>query len=284
MTEVQRRQYARLDVARPVEIEVRTDAPRVSGYTRNLSETGIAARVDHSLPVGQLCLVQITLADEERPTDTCAEIVWCRKDIYGSGAEVGLRLLAPEELAADPRPQTEEALRVPAGATVQISYDGHVFDARVAQESRLRGETGGAELRLVITGAASLSGVSDEAAPPLETDAELLAAAEEWKPKPIEEAWLALRRFTLPVLVVLLAMARPTWRLLKRGLAAAWARVPTQHRDRAAGQWARLALARRAAWMGNRAQLLARTVVDEVRTRRTALVRRGVKATAAARR
>lgn len=237
MLEQQRRLYERINISRPLEIEPSTGKPRVLGYSRNLSEAGVLARVDEALPVGRLCLVRLTLEDTARPADACAEIVWCRKDIYGSGAEVGLRLLAPDEAAAiPPRPDP----RVSAGAVVQVTVEGIVYEARVTQGCVLRTGASDIELSLVLGEPVRLDGPVAEASPTPESDADLLAAAEEWRPKPLEEAWLAVRRYTLPMVVVLGAIAGPLFKLLRRGVYALCAKAPLRYRERASVLWTRL--------------------------------------------
>ncbi|MCU0661944.1 MAG: PilZ domain-containing protein [Myxococcota bacterium] len=271
MLEQQRRQFDRIQVARPLEIETTAGAPRVFGYTRNLSEAGLAARVDVPLPVGCMCLLQLTLAEGAPPADTCAEIIWCRKDIYGAGAEVGLRLLASDRAVAVPQ---KPEPRVRPGAVVQVMHEGIVYEGRVTKECLLRTGDGDTELSLVLGEPVRLHGAVEEEAPVRETDAELLAAAEEWKPRPVLEAWLAVRRYALPIAVVLAAVARPLWRFLRPRIASLWARMPQRHRERAERLWVRLDLLCRLERLWAKARSLAILIYEEVRTRRAALVRR----------
>jgi hypothetical protein len=217
-----------------------------------------------------LCLVRLTLEDTARPADTCAEIVWCRKDIYGSGAEVGLRLLAPDEAAAiPPRPDP----RVSAGEVVQVMVEGIVYEARVTQGCVLRTGACDVELSLVLGEPVRLDGPLSEAAPTPEIDADLLAAAEEWKPKPLEEAWLAVRRYTLPVVVVLTAVMRPLLRVLGWSAQALFAKVPKRHRESAAGLWARWRPVARGLFVCNRTRDACVHLHREIQIRRSALVR-----------
>ena len=84
----------RIDVNRPVEFIDEDGAEITTGFTRNLCEGGLRARVeDLSETSGANLLVRLYLEDCRDPVVKPARIVWSAHDLYGEGAEVGLRLV-----------------------------------------------------------------------------------------------------------------------------------------------------------------------------------------------
>ena len=140
-----RTEQKRIDVSRPVEILDRGGAPLTEGFTRDLSEGGLRARLDALGPdAAANVIVRVFLVDGRAPVEQPARVAWCAPDLYGEGAEVGLQLLAGEggdRESAPPAAPDDDGGRTPvvpatppvlaAGQRIAVEAGGLTMEATV---------------------------------------------------------------------------------------------------------------------------------------------------------
>ncbi len=221
----QRCDEKRIEISRPIEVLDPSVGLGVSGYTRDLSASGIRARVEVAPSPGDLVQLEIDLADGTSPLATQGEVIWCAPDIYGDGAEVGLRFLSSsegeesEQKAQETKGVNPKSGIVQPGQHVTINATGHamvaIVDEVVIDEENPKGAV-----------QISLRVVADTDA----VEEEILEGAEDWKPHPFREAKQWLVRYIGPVLAVLARVASPLGRLALRGLRRLFGVLPSKVR------------------------------------------------------
>jgi hypothetical protein len=213
----------RIDVSRPVELLDREGAEITTGFTRNLCEEGLRARVE-DLDERQSAnlLVRLYLEDGCEPVVKPACIVWSARDLYGEGAEVGLRLVDSLDEKGK-QPETLARATPPAGNVlaegkrVQIDAGGLVLSATV---TAIEPPDGDGTLRVMMKVLGGEAAALDEFDP------------EEWKARPIRDAVAEVRRYTGPVVRCLAAFLALAARVLAPIARGAWARLPDGPRSR----------------------------------------------------
>jgi hypothetical protein len=239
----------RIDVSRPVELLNREGAEITAGFTRNLCEGGLRARVeDLSETHGANLLIRLYLEDGHDPVIEPARIVWCARDLYGEGAEVGLRLVdglddpGPEPRGADDRAAVPPAGSVLAeGQLVEVNSGGLILAATVIA---IEPPDAAGNLRV------SMRVLGEAADPPDEFDPEL------WKARPIRDAVSAVRRHAGPVIRWIVAALAVAGRILAPVLRKGWSLLPAGARAGIERFAARIA--------GSRAVLTARRLALSV--------------------
>jgi hypothetical protein len=229
----------RIDVGRPLELLDAKGNEVATGYTRNLSNTGIRARFDTTTqPVANI-IVRLTLEDGLDPVERKASIVWTAPDLYGDGMEVGLRLLGKDEEENTPTTET----RGPAPPIVRLS---------LGQAVEL--ETGGIGVEAVIT---VIGEIDDDGTIPitltlnensgecvLSPDAEMFDE-EEWKPHPFKDAYQTISKYARPVLRVTGAVLTIVGSFIAIGARFVWKKLPAGFTAKMERSWDRIAVRRR---------------------------------------
>jgi len=225
-----RRAHKRIDVNRPVELAELDEHGAVVGYTRNLSEDGVAGRFDIAPALKANVLVRLFLEEGADPIEKRGRVVWCAPDIYGDGTEVGLRLVEDEDAdRSEPEPLRtpvlpEQVLGV--GQRVQVSRCGVAYDAVVA-EIGAPDENG--KIAVLLSTAAEISAEEPAQLAVPQTDDPALDA-EQWKPHPFRDAWAAIRRYGGPPARVLAAAAVVVGAVLAQLSGVLWSKLPAQAR------------------------------------------------------
>jgi Tfp pilus assembly protein PilZ len=215
----------RIEISRPVEIVDNELGANIQGYTKNLSNRGMRARFDEIPKIGDFITLEIALAEDANPVETKGEVIWCAPDIYGTGAEVGLRFLDesnPEDKdkTSSKAAASEVALLKP-GQRVFIEADGRAIPAIVEEVTRADQEDfQTVRVSLLLDDGREVGGD------------EILDKADEWKPHPFRDVKNWCVKYLGPVVVVLTKIFAPLLRLIGRGFAKLWAALPEKPRGR----------------------------------------------------
>ncbi|MCP4679474.1 MAG: PilZ domain-containing protein [Deltaproteobacteria bacterium] len=221
----QRCDEKRIEISRPIEVLDPSVGLGVPGYTKDLSASGIRARVEVAPSPGDLVQLEIELADGTSPLATQGEVIWCAPDIYGDGAEVGLKFVAeskdeePEQATQETKGATPKPGIVQPGQHVTINATGHAMVAIVDEVVTDEEDPNGA-VQISLRVVASTEAVEEET----------LEGAEDWKPHPFRDAKEWFVRYIGPVFAVLARVAGPLGRLAFRGLGRLWAALPSKVR------------------------------------------------------
>ncbi len=246
----------RVEVARSVEAIDPTTCEVIAGYTKNMSDGGLRARLDHSFRAGQILELNLALESEVHPVRTFGEVVWCSEEIYGEGADVGLKFVKEPDADAPETPLAEgtELLAGPLvpGADVTVVAGERTLSAvveKVSYEERSTDVPYHIHLR-VLPDLASAEvpeemGEAFDVDEP-ETDEDILASAEDWKPHPFRDLKQWFDRYVMPVLVFIGRILGPALRLVGRGIRWLWKRIPLRPRVRIESFFSKLRLMERA--------------------------------------
>jgi len=187
-------------------------------------------------------LVRMHLEDGRDPLVKPSRIVWCARDLYGDGAEMGLRLLDDFEEEpslspiADEHPEPEPVAGIiREGRRVQVDSAGSLLPATVIAIGPP--DAGG---NLVVT----MRILEPDAAESEEFD------PEQWKARPIRDAVTVVRRYAGPVVRWSAALLAGVMGLVALVARRGWNLVPAGPRNRIAARAGRIA--------GHRAVLAAR--------------------------
>ncbi len=244
----QRCDEKRIEISRPIEFLDPEIGLGITGYTKNLSTSGLRARVDQAPSAGEVVQLEIALADETSPLETQGEVVWCAPDIYGDGAEIGLKFLARSSgdegsLDADNNVPAET---LQPGQQVTINVDGRVVYAVVSDVLREGSASqAGAKISLHILG--DEAPVEPDAAADEPADEQLLEEAERWKAHPFRDMKNWFKKYGGPVVAVLTAVAVPLAKATVKGSAKLWSLLPKRLRRPMAKLVIRLDIPRRSA-------------------------------------
>jgi hypothetical protein len=238
----QRCDEKRIDLANRVEMLDPEAGIGISGRTHNLSAGGLCARFDLAPQPGDVVQLRVHLSEETTPLESLGRVAWSAPDIYGDGADVGLRFVDPEELmpAVEEGAPKPPALRV--GQVIEFEVEGRPYAGSVRCVEELAdgaAEDDAPRFAVTLHAGPVANAARCEAAA---EEAELLAEADDWKPHPIQDAVDAIRRYLGPAISALAVVALPAGRAIARAAMALWVRLPEPARDRYARLWVRLAL------------------------------------------
>jgi hypothetical protein len=230
-----RSEAKRIDVSRPVEFLDREGGEITTGFTRNLCQEGLRARVDDlSSQQSATILVRLFLEDGRDPVVKPARIVWCARDLYGEGAEVGLRLVdsldepepppAPAEAAPERGGGFEPAV-LSEGQRVQVNAGGVILAATV---TAIEAPDAGGCLRVTMKVVDGAEAESEEFDP------------EQWKARPIRDAVSEVRRYAGPVARCLALAFGFAWSVLAPLAVRVFHLIPAGPRARITGFFAAL--------------------------------------------
>ncbi len=240
----QRCDEKRIEIARPVEILDPSIGLGVSGYTKDLSVSGLRARFDVAPTTGDMVQLQITLADGTSPLETQGEVIWCDRDIRGGGAEVGLRFVAPKEEEAlqlsvrktEINPEMQDQLVL--GQQVAININGQSVQAvveKVAIDETVSPQSFLIGLRIP-SGVAPKTPNPDAKTAAAKEDQEITDNAEDWKPHPFKDMWVWMQKYLGPVIAVFVTIAIALGRVLVR----LWGLIPKKPRRKVEAFFRRL--------------------------------------------
>lgn len=229
----------RIDVGRPLELLDAGGNEFATGFTRNLSSTGIRARFDTTTQPGANVLVRLTLEDGVDPVERKAHIVWTAPDLYGDGMEVGLRLLRKDEEENTPATETpgptSPIVRLTTGQTVELEAGGIGVEAVISMIGEID-DDGTIQVTLSIDNDLQ-ERVSD-------SDAEMFDE-EEWKPHPFKDAYHKISKYAGPVLRVAAAALMVVGGFIAIGAKFVWKKLPVGFTAKIERSWDRIALKRR---------------------------------------
>ncbi len=229
----------RIDVGRPLELLDARGNEFATGYTRNLSSTGIRARFDTTTQPGANVLVRLTLEDGVDPVERKASIVWTAPDLYGDGTEVGLRLLEKGEeentpATTAPRPPPP-IVRLATGQTVELEAGGIEVEAVISMIGEID-DDGTIQITLSID--------NDSGERVSSPDGEMFDE-EEWKPHPFRDAYQTISKYARPVLRVALAVLTVVGGFIAIGVKLIWKKLPVGFTAKMERSWDRIAVMRR---------------------------------------
>lgn len=222
----------RIDIARPVELLDPEVGLGVTGYTKNLSPSGMRARLDMAPSTGNNLELAINLADGTSPLETHGEVMWCVPDSRGEGAEIGLRFTSEvKENSIDittlPADILPELPTIRLGQRLKLDAIDNIIEVTVEEivqnEALPRGII---QLNLSVEGVKA----ADNSPATLQdkTDEDLLASAELWKPHPMRDLRKWFKKYVGPPVVVALAIAAPCAKFIGLGLNKAFSLLPNR--------------------------------------------------------
>lgn len=124
--QVERREEKRLAIGRPLELMDKELGLGQTGYTRNLSTSGLCARFDFAPTPGEIVDLEVTLDDDRRPLKVSGRVVWSTDDGSGESADVGLAFVEPARSAA-----IEPDARFNPGERVTLEQRGKTYSALI---------------------------------------------------------------------------------------------------------------------------------------------------------
>ena len=240
----QRCEEQRIEISRPVEILDPEVGIGVSGYTKDLSASGMRARFDVAPVPGDKVQLLVTLVDGTDPLETQGEVIWCESDTSGEGAEVGLRFVIDGVgKALEKSPVGNDAPRLTAAALKPgqcVTIDdakGHSAEAIVEEVSH----DGVVKINLCL----GSEGAVSSCVAPAGDEVDVLDSAEDWKPHPVRDAWNWLRRYVGPVFSAAVKVILFLVEILNPLFKRIWALVPAKTHNRVEAFFNRLHLRRR---------------------------------------
>lgn len=224
----------RVDIARPVELLDPDVGLGVSGYTKNLSPSGMRARLDVAPTPGNNLQLAINLADGTSPLETRGEVIWCIPDRGGEGAEIGLKFLsevdkvpfALNERATWPLAGEIQTLRL--GQRLMLDTVDQLIE--VCVEEIIQNDShpeGSIQLNLSVQNRLENIAKNHE----LESEEDLLSSAEMWKPHPLRDLIKGLKKYLGPVLAIATAICLPCVRVLGIGLEKLFRALPPKMQE-----------------------------------------------------
>ncbi len=251
----QRGDEKRLEISRPFEIIDSDVELNSSGYTKNLSTSGMRARVDTTHSPGDLMKLEIVLADGSSPVQTQSKVIWCAPEIYGEGAEVGLKFIDENEgVDASDQPACKVGSEDTKTDIVRlgqlVTIDTGEREVKAVVDEVLIDDTGSTpqkiHINLHIVDDTVLDG-SDSAVDASADNDDILEKSEDWKPHPFRDIGEWLTKYVGPVAIILMQVASVLGRLLHKASKRVWSALPKKIRHRPEELVRRLELERRIA-------------------------------------
>ncbi|MCP4601351.1 MAG: PilZ domain-containing protein [Proteobacteria bacterium] len=227
----QRCDEQRIEISRPFEILDSDIDVGESGYTKNLSTSGMRARLDAAPSLGDIIRLNMVLENETSPLKTKGEVIWCAPDIYGQGAEVGLKfvsengnLSASNDSALGAGDEKSEENVLEPGRCVSIDADGQTLKAIIDEVLLEDAVSSRGKIQI------NLTVVNDAVADASDTANDILEKSEDWKPHPFRDAKEWLEKYAGPVVVVVAQIAAVLGVVLVRALVEGWNALPEKIR------------------------------------------------------
>jgi PilZ domain len=246
MQSEQRCDEKRISILKPVELLDPNVGIGVAGTTKNLSSSGLQARFDMAPSAGDVVQLQVALAENTAPLETLGKVVWCSADIYGDGAEVGLKFIDESEIDTNADHASDDAKNNSTsdfvkGRQVSIESDGRLFTGTIDEvDDFSEAEPGKVKLSLTVEIPAPAESPQITTREIAVNEAEILNDAEDWKPHPFRDIWNTAHKYGRPVLITILAIAAPLWRFLTKAFTKIWRRLPAKPRNKVEALYTRL--------------------------------------------
>ena len=232
-----RNEAKRIDVSRLVELVKpgEDDLDPASGFTKDLSDSGIRAKFDTSLEPGANVLIRLYWEDEAEPIEKHGKIVWTSPDLYADGTEVGMRILGdmetesldpmePPQNMGNPPPaipvESTGSVNISKGKSVKVDYDGISIETTVAAIGELN-DNGEIKITLRMANDAIRQRAKD-------STEQTPIDPEDWTPHPFKDAWNKIKPFAVPtfkfvyrILMMAIVIMIPAVRWL-------WSKIPSK--------------------------------------------------------